>query len=63
MERNLEIDYTDYLACYGKESFALLIHGTQPKRINKFRKLINKLNISIEAIEFFKNKVLTPKQK
>jgi hypothetical protein len=37
-ERNLEIDYTDYLACYGKESFALLIHGTQPKRINKIRK-------------------------
>ena len=62
-ERNLEIDYTDYLASYGKESFALLIHGTQPKRINKFRKLINKLNIGIEAIEFFKNKVLTPKQK
>ena len=54
-ERNLEIDYTDYLACYGKESFALLIHGTQPKRINKFRKLINKLNIGIEAIDFFKN--------
>ena len=58
-ERNLEIDYTDYLACYGKESFALLIHGTQPKRINKFRKLIDKLGISIEAIEFFKKKVLT----
>jgi len=37
-ERNLEIDYTDYLACYGKESFALLIHGVQPKRINKIRK-------------------------
>ena len=62
-ERNLEIDYTDYLACYEKKSFALLIHGTQPKRINKFRKLIDKLGISIEAIEFFKNKVLTPKQK
>ena len=37
-ERNLEIDYTDYLACYEKESFALLIHGVQPKRINKIRK-------------------------
>jgi len=62
-DKGLEIDYTDYLACYGKESFALLIHGTQPKRINTFRQLINKLNIGIEAIEFFKNKVLTPKQK
>ena len=37
-ERNLEIDYTDYLACYEKKSFALLIHGVQPKRINKIRK-------------------------
>ena len=37
-ERNLEIDYTDYLACYGKESFALLIHGVQPKRINQLMK-------------------------
>ena len=37
-ERNLEIDTTDYLACYEKKSFALLIHGVQPKRINKIRK-------------------------
>jgi hypothetical protein len=36
-ERNLEIDTSDYLACYEKESFALLLHGTQPKRINKIR--------------------------
>jgi len=40
-ERNLEIDYTDYLACYGKESFALLIHGVQPKRINQTIKTID----------------------
>ena len=36
--KGLEIDYTDYLACYGKESFALLIHGVQPKRINQLMK-------------------------
>ena len=35
IDKGLEIDYTDYLACYGKESFALLNHGTQPKRINQ----------------------------
>ena len=40
-KRNLEIDYTDYLACYGKESFALLIHGVQPKRINQTIKTID----------------------
>ena len=37
-DKGLEIDYTDYLACYGKESFALLIHGVQPKRINQLMK-------------------------
>ena len=26
-----EIDHDDYHAAFGKESFALLIHGTQPK--------------------------------
>lgn len=30
-ELGLEIDHDDYHAAYGKESFALLIHGTQPK--------------------------------
>jgi len=42
-DKGLEIDYTDYLACYGKESFALLNHGTQPKIINQRikNKLIN----------------------
>ena len=49
MEKGLEIDYTDYLACYGKGSFALLNHGTQPKRINQ--RIKNK------------KKVLTPNQK
>tara|TARA_Y100000296_G_C5135162_1_gene237789 strand:- start:336 stop:1058 length:723 start_codon:yes stop_codon:yes gene_type:complete len=38
MDKGLEIDYTDYIACYGKESFALLIHGNQPKRINQLLK-------------------------
>ena len=38
MDKGLEIDHTDYLACYEKESFALLIHGTQPKRINQLMK-------------------------
>ncbi len=37
-DKGLEIDYTDYLACYEKESFALLIHGVQPKRINQLMK-------------------------
>ena len=41
MDKGLEIDYTDYLACYGKESFALLIHGVQPKRINQTIKTID----------------------
>ena len=40
-DKGLEIDYTDYLACYGKESFALLIHGVQPKRINQTIKTID----------------------
>ena len=35
MDKGLEIDDTDYIACYGKGSFALLNHGVQPKRINQ----------------------------
>jgi len=46
MDKGLEIDTTDYLACYGKESFALLIHGTQPKRINQ--RIKNKKTIDIK---------------
>ena len=40
----LEIDHDDSLAMYGKESFALLLHGTQPAKseaseaISKMRK-------------------------
>jgi len=30
-ERDLEIDHDDTHAAFGKENFALLIHGTQPK--------------------------------
>ena len=30
-EKELEIDHDDSHAAYGDESFALLIHGTQPK--------------------------------
>ena len=37
-DKGLEIDYTDYLACYEKESFALLIHNRQPRRINQLMK-------------------------
>ena len=29
--QQMEIDHDDYHAAFGKESFALLIHGTQPK--------------------------------
>ena len=31
VEKGLEIDHDDSHAAYGDESFALLIHGTQPK--------------------------------
>ena len=47
IDKGLEIDTTDYIACYGKGSFALLKHGTQPKIIN----------------DILKNKVLTLNQK
>ena len=30
-DKGLEIDHDDKLAMFGKESFALLLHGTQPK--------------------------------
>lgn len=30
-EKGLEIDHDDWHAAYGKENFALLLHGTQPK--------------------------------
>ena len=30
-EKGLEIDHDDWHAAYGEESFALLLHGTQPK--------------------------------
>jgi len=30
-EKGLEIDHDDYHAAFGKENFALLLHGTQPK--------------------------------
>ena len=38
IDKGLEIDTTDYIACYGKGSFALLNHGTQPKIINEIIK-------------------------
>ena len=31
IDKNLEIDHDDTHAAFGKENFALLIHGTQPK--------------------------------
>ena len=45
-DKGLEIDYTDYIACYGKGSFALLNHGVQPKRINQ--RIKNKKTIDIK---------------
>ena len=31
IDKGLEIDHDDSHAAFGKESFALLLHGTQPK--------------------------------
>ena len=31
IDKGLEIDHDDTHAAFGKENFALLIHGTQPK--------------------------------
>jgi hypothetical protein len=48
IDKGLEIDHDDTHAAFGKENFALLIHGTQPKgsaasialsAINKAKKL------------------------
>jgi hypothetical protein len=42
IEKGLEIDHDDSHAAYGDESFALLIHGTQPKG-SKASKALQKL--------------------
>jgi len=42
VEKGLEIDHDDWHAAFGKESFALLIHGVQPKG-SKASKALQKL--------------------
>lgn len=44
-DKKLKIDYDDYMACYGKKSFALLLHGVQ-KANSKAAKALSKLRKS-----------------
>ena len=51
-DKGLEIDHDDTHAAFGKENFALLIHGTQPagSMASKALQLIKKANKNVTAI-------------
>jgi hypothetical protein len=60
IDKGLEIDHDDTHAAFGKENFALLIHGTQPKgsaaskalQLIKKSKKKNKPHVSTEIETF-----------